>query len=51
MIIKYNEEQMLKIVDDIFTLTGISIAILDANYKKIASSAKRQKYCLLLQAI
>lgn len=51
MIIKYNEEQMLKIVDDIFTLTGISIAILDAKYKNIVSSAKRQKYCLLLQAI
>ena len=51
MIIKYNMEQLTRIIDDIFSLTGISIEILDTNYNSITTSAHKQKYCSLLQTI
>ena len=51
MMIKYNTEQLTNIVSDIFSLTGISISILDSDYKLIATSKCKQEYCLLLQTM
>lgn len=51
MIVKYNTEQLTSIVDDIFSLTGISISILDSEYKIITTSTRKQEYCSLLQTM
>lgn len=51
MIIKYNKGQLSRIIDDIFILTGISISVLDTSYNTIATSTRKQNYCLLLQTI
>lgn len=51
MIVKYQKEQLERIIKDIFILTGISIKILDADYNDITTNTKKQKYCSLLQKL
>lgn len=48
MIIKYNTEQLKRIINNIFVLTGISISILDTNYNILANCSKEQDFCSLL---
>ena len=43
MIVKYQKEQLERIIKDIFILTGISIKILDADYNDITTNTKKQK--------
>ena len=49
MLIKYNKEQLKRIIEDIFLLTGISIAILDTEHNPITTTMQKQEYCRLLQ--
>ena len=49
MIIKYNAEQLNRIIKSIFNLTGMSISILDIDHNVIAHCAQKQDYCSLLQ--
>ena len=49
MIIKYNEERLKRIIEDIYILTGISIAVLDTEHNSITTTMQKQEYCLLLQ--
>ena len=49
MIIKYNAEQLNRIINNIFVLTGISISILDSNYNVLANCSKEQDFCSLSQ--
>lgn len=51
MIIKYNTEKLWRIITDITTLTGISIAILDTDYNTIIRGPQSKEYCSLLQTI
>lgn len=51
MVVKYNAEQLTRIIDHIFTLTGISIDIIDADYKSVTTGTKKQNYCALLQTL
>lgn len=51
MIIKYNTEKLRRIITDITTLTGISIAVLDTDCKAIVRGARNQEYCSLLQTM
>ena len=36
MIIQYDKEQLTRLIEDLFTLTGISMSVLDADYKILA---------------
>ena len=49
MLIKYNKEQLKRIIEDIFILTGISIAILDTEHNAVTTTMQKQEYCRLLQ--
>ncbi len=49
MLIKYNKGQLKRIIEDIFLLTGISIAILDTEHNPITTTMQKQEYCRLLQ--
>lgn len=49
MIIQYNAEQLNRIINNIFVLTGISISILDSNYNVLANCSKEQDFCSLSQ--
>ena len=51
MIIKYNIEKLERIITDITTLTGISIAVLDTDCKTLTRSARSKEYCSLLQTM
>ncbi len=51
MIINYNTEQLSRIIEDIFSLTGISISVCDSDYNVIVSGFGKQEYCALLQTI
>ena len=51
MIIKYNTEKLRRIVTDITTLTGISVAVLDTDCKNIIRGPLSKEYCSLLQTI
>lgn len=49
MIIKYNNEQLNRIIKNIHTLTGISISVLDTKYNVLAKCQTVQDYCSVLQ--
>ena len=51
MIIKYNTEKLRRIITDITTLTGISVAVLDTDCKTITRGPLSKEYCSLLQTI
>ena len=51
MIVRYHKEKLTRIVEDIFNLTGISISILDNDYRCIVTSSQKQEYCRLLQTV
>ena len=51
MIIKYNTEQLKRIIESIFYLTGVRISILDTDYNVIVNCTQKQDYCSLLQTI
>lgn len=51
MVIQYNKEQLNRIIQNIFTLTGVSIVLLDTEYHLLASCTKEQDYCSLLQTV
>ncbi len=51
MTVKYNTEQLNRITEDIFVLTGISVKILDAEHKTVAASKQTQEYCSLLHSV
>ena len=51
MIIKYNTEKLRRIITDITTLTGISVAVLDTDCKTIIRGPLSKEYCSLLQTI
>ncbi len=50
MIVKYNKEQLSRIIEDIHILTGISISILDTEYNVITTTQK-QEFCSLLHTM
>ena len=49
MIIKYNTEQLNRIIKDIYDITGITISVLDTKYNFMARCKKVQDYCSVLQ--
>lgn len=49
MIIKYNTEQLNRIIKNIYDLTGITISILDTKYNVLAKCKMFQDYCSVLQ--
>ena len=51
MFIKYNIEELSRIARDISILTGISISVLDTEYKALTHYSPENSYCLLLQGI
>lgn len=51
MIIKYNTEQLDRIIKNIYNLTGISISVLDTKYNILARCTPDQNFCSLLQSI
>lgn len=51
MIIKYDIEQLSRIIKNIFELTGISISVLDTEYNSLTKSLRNNDYCSFLQSI
>ncbi|MBQ9940525.1 MAG: PocR ligand-binding domain-containing protein [Clostridia bacterium] len=51
MIVKYDTEQLIRIIKNIFDITGISISVLDTEYNTLARCSKEIDYCSLLQDI
>lgn len=51
MIIKYDTEQLRRIIKNIFELTGISISVLDTEYNVLTRSTRGNDYCSFLQSI
>ena len=49
MIIKYNTEQIKRIIKNIYDLTGITISVLDTKYNVLAKCKTSQDYCSVLQ--
>ncbi len=49
VIIKYNTEQLTRIIKNIFELTGISISVLDTEYNVLTRSLRNNDYCSILQ--
>lgn len=50
MNIKYNTQKIKKIITDLSVLTGISIDLIDTDYKIIASCKKENNFCSFLQS-
>lgn len=51
MVIKYNVEELSRIARDISALTGISISVLDTEYRVLTNYAPENSYCTILQSI
>ncbi len=51
MFIKYNVEELSRIVRDISALTGISISVLDTEYIVLTNCSPDNSYCALLQRV
>lgn len=49
MIIKYNTEQLNRIIKNIYDLTGIAISVLDTKYNVLTKCKTVQDYCSVLQ--
>lgn len=49
MNIRYNTQKLQQITDTLFVLTGISIAVLDTEYKFICNSTKQNDFCSCMQ--
>ena len=49
MIIKYNTEQLNRIIKNIYDITGITISVLDTKYNVLAKCKTSQDYCSVLQ--
>lgn len=49
MIIKYNKEELSRIIQNISTLTGISISVLDNNRNVLANCSSGCDFCSVLQ--
>jgi hypothetical protein len=47
VIIKYNTEQLNRIIKDIYDITGITISVLDTKYNVMARCKKVQDYCYI----
>ena len=51
MIIQYDKEQLGRMIRNLFELTGISISVLDADYKTLAHCSHPGDFCTLLQSV
>ena len=51
MIIQYDKEQLARIITNLFELTGISMAVLDADYGTLAHCSHGGDFCTLLQCV
>ncbi len=49
MRIRYDRKKLQQITDTLFVLTGISIAVLDTEYKFICNSTKQNDFCTCMQ--
>lgn len=49
MIIQYNIPQLTKLIRNLFDLTGISLSVLDTDYKRLTHCAHPEDFCTLLQ--
>ncbi len=49
MKIRYNTQKLEQIVNTLFTLTGISIAVLDTEYNYICKRTKQNDFCVNIQ--
>ena len=49
MIIKYNTDQLKRIIKNIYDLTGITISVLDTKYNTLAKCKTAQDFCSVLQ--
>ena len=51
MIIQYDREQLSRIIRNLFELTGISISVLDADYRTLAHCSHPGDFCTLLHSV
>ena len=51
MIIHYDKEQLSRMIRNLFELTGISMSVLDADYKTLAHCSHPDDFCTLLQSV
>ena len=51
MIIQYDKEQLNRLIKNLFDITGISMSVLDADYKPLAHCAHPDDFCTLLQSV
>lgn len=51
MIIQYDKEQLGRMIRNLFELTGISISVLDADYKTLAHCSHPGDFCTLMQSV
>lgn len=49
MIIKYDTDQLKRIIDDIFEMTGVSLAVLDTEYNSLTRRLRENDFCSFLQ--
>ncbi len=48
--IEYNREKLIRILDDIYNIMGINIAVFDAEYNCIYTSGKTPLFCKIIQS-
>lgn len=51
MIIRYNTEELNRLIKNVFDLTGISISVLDSEYRLVTNCSPSFDYCRFLQKI
>lgn len=51
MKILYDTEKLSRLLQDIYTLTGVGISILDTEYRPIITFSAPENYCTLLQSL
>lgn len=50
MIIKYNTEELKRIIDNIFEITGVSLSVLDTEYNSLTRHLGENDFCSFLQS-
>ena len=51
MIIQYDKEQLSRMIRNLFELTGISMSVLDSEYRPLAHCSHPGDFCTLLQSV